>query len=1152
MLNKDIYQVDPSTRTLINQGVASVNDQNQEVLRYELETFVCDGQYEKGLAHILETYLKNIEKPQQPAVWVSGFYGSGKSHLVKILSHLWVNTSFADGASARGLARLPQNIQDALLELSTQAKRHGGLHAASGTLGSGASGSVRLALLRILFKSVGLPEHYPVACFMMWLKQEDLEHKLKAEVEQRGGNWEEELDDFYFAETLHESLVALKPGLFSSTTACVDALNNLYPYVQDISSDEMLKAIRQALTIDNKFPLTLIVLDEVQQYIGEDSQRSIDVQEMVEACSKSLGGKVLFIGTGQTAIVGTPNLQRLSGRFTVRVELSDTDVDAVVRKVILAKRPEAKASIEQNLQNNLGEISRHLAGSTLGHNQNDIAYFASDYPILPVRRRFWEQTLRILDQTGTDSQLRNQLSMVHKAIQSNLEQSLGHVVPADYLFFDLAEKLLQTRILPRTVHEKILRWNDGSGDEKLMARAAGLVFLINKLSSNNKELGIQANLDTLSDLLVEDLNTGSGPLRAKLSQLVEETLPNTHGAKKYDLISKIGDEYRIQTEESQAWTDDYLSEKSRLANEAYRLEAERDDRIRKKFSKVVNKLSLQQGASKVSRDISHCFESQLPNDAQHKIYVWIRDGWSTDEQSVRADARQAGAQSPALFVYLPKRSADELRHHLIDFKAASATLEKRGTPNTPEGTEACAAMETIKQSAESRVNTLLDEMYSGARLFQGGGNEILGNNLQEMIQEGAKNALLRLYPQFDVADHLGWAKAYEKAKKGDPSALKAVGDEGEAAQNPVCKLVLGQIAGGKTGTDLRTHFEAAPYGWSRDTVDGALLILVNQGLVIAQDERGRTVEGQSIERREIGKTRFKVESATVSTAQRIQIRKLFQKIGLQVKNGEELNYAKDFLEQAQGLARSAGGEAPKPETPDISLFDDFRLVTGNELLLALYNRRDDFTNNLEQWQSAADKIAFRWPQWETLTQLMRHAEGLEEAEVLLAQAKALQQQRQLLAEPNPMEALISGLAQILRTELHRLDQAYEAAYEKGYQELQFDPNWQALDPEQNDALMRKYLLNASARPKVDLEHTNAILKTLNQYALRMFKDRVAALPSRFQQVATEAAKLCEPAMQFVNLSRETLRSAEDIDAWINKTKMQLLEALEQGPVVVKS
>ena len=264
MNNKQVYLKDPSITKLVNEGVVNVNDEYTDqalvVLRYELETFVCDGQYEKGLEHILETYLKNISQAQQPAVWVSGFYGSGKSHLVKMLRALWSDTEFYDGATARSIANLPRSIQDLLKELNTVCKQHGGLHAASGTLGASASGSVRLALLRIIFKSVDLPEQYSVARFIMWLKSEDIYDEVRHKVENDGFDWQEELDNFYVAEGLHIALMKAKPNLFSSSATCVETLNNLYPFVQDISSDDMLKAIRQALTKDGKFPLTLVVM----------------------------------------------------------------------------------------------------------------------------------------------------------------------------------------------------------------------------------------------------------------------------------------------------------------------------------------------------------------------------------------------------------------------------------------------------------------------------------------------------------------------------------------------------------------------------------------------------------------------------------------------------------------------------------------------------------------------------------------------------------------------------------------------------------------------------------------------------------------------------------------------------------------------------
>jgi hypothetical protein len=1144
MKNRDIYLKDPSIQKLVNEGVANVNDDTTSaalaVLRYELETFVCDGQYEKGMEHILETYLKNINQAQQPAVWISGFYGSGKSHLVKMLRALWADTIFDDGATARGIASPPQNIMDLFKELSTRGNRYGGLHAASGTLGSGASGSVRLALLRIIFKSVGLPEQYHVARFVMWLKNEGIYEDVKNQVEQSGNDWLYELDNFIVAEDLHKALVQVKPQLFPSPEVCTETLNNLYRNVPDISNDEMLTAIKQAIVRDGKFPLTVIVLDEVQQYIGMDSQRSMDVQEAVEACCKNIGGKLLFIGTGQTAVTGTANLKKLEGRFTVRVELSDADVDAVIRKVILAKNSDAIPALEKDMQVNIGEISRHLSGTTIGHNQDDVRFFAQDYPILPVRRRFWENTLRVLDPTGTDSQLRNQLSMIHKAIQTNLDVALGNVIEGDYIYFDSADKLLQTRILPRKVHEKTMSWIKGSDDQRLTARACGLVFLINKLAGSNDEIGIKATIDTVADLMVQGLPEGSSALRGKLPGLMD----------KCELLMKVGDEYRIQTEESAAWTDEFLSQRSQLANESHRVEAERDDRIRYKFGSIVKKLTLTQGNSKVIRDFHPIFNSLLPSDSDKKICVWVRDGWSIDENSVRADALQAGNQSPTVYAFVPKRSADDLRHYLIDFKAASATLDKRGVPNTPEGTEARASMETTKQAAEGKINELLDEAFSGARVFQGGGNELLGNDLQEMVMEAAGNSLKRLYPQFPTADHTGWSKVYEKARKGAPDALKGVGDDGEPGKNPVCKAILGFIAGGKKGADVRSHFESSLFGWSRDAVDGGLQALLVVGLIRAQDDHGKTLDFKSLERKAIGKVMFKAEFTIVTTAQRIQIRKLLQKVGLSAKQGEELAYVPQFLQKLMYLADRAGGEAPKPERPDTTELDEIRLTAGNEQLLALYNSRDERAQAFDLWTDRAGRIDKRWPTWITLKRVMGYASGIQNAEIILAQVKNIEKQRQLLEEPDLISPLVANVTQLLREELNCLDKEYQSIHDEGMARLKADTNWQQLDPEQRNSLLAEQKLTLADAPRINVASTEEVAATLEQITLSALTDRVAAMPSRFDAVLVGAAELMEPEAQFVKLPNRTIKTEQDIDAWLNDAKAEIQKALKSGPVII--
>ena len=105
------------------------------------------------------------------------------------------------------------------------------------------------------------------------------------------------------------------------------------------------------------------------------------------------------------------------------------------------------------------------------------------------------------------------------------------------------------------------------------------------------------------------------------------------------------------------------------------------------------------------------------------------------------------------------------------------TLDTKGVPSTAEGTEARAAMETTKQNSDLKIKELLNDSFSNTIVFQAGGNEISGLELSDMIEEAANNALQRLYPQFKMADHSGWDKAYSKAKAGAPDALKSVGYE---------------------------------------------------------------------------------------------------------------------------------------------------------------------------------------------------------------------------------------------------------------------------------------------------------------------------------------------------------------------------------------
>ena len=381
MKTKEIFLKDPLTWKLVNEGVSSNNTEDLDTLRYELETFVCDGEYLNGMRRILQGYRDNFtsKSPEQKAAWISGFYGSGKSHLAKVLRYLWINFAFPDGlTTARSLAHLPEEITDLLTEIATLGKRHDGLHMAGGTLKAG-SGSVRLRVMSLFFKSVGLPEGYPYAKLLIHLKRDGKFDAFKKAIEDQGKVFDKELGRLYTSGAVAKAFVQCHDHLKDPSQ--VGALLRAdYPNVEDVSIDEMCDSIREAISTDGKMPCTLLVLDEIQQFIAQDQQTALDVQEVTEALSKRMDGRLMIVGTGQSALNDMPNLQLLMGRFTIKIHLKDNDVEKVVRTVVLQKREDKKPDIKQLIARNEGEITRQLKATKLATQSEDDLAYLPDYP----------------------------------------------------------------------------------------------------------------------------------------------------------------------------------------------------------------------------------------------------------------------------------------------------------------------------------------------------------------------------------------------------------------------------------------------------------------------------------------------------------------------------------------------------------------------------------------------------------------------------------------------------------------------------------------------------------------------------------------------------------------------------------------------------
>ena len=1101
MLNRDIYNKPPQENRLVNNGVAEVSEDHSEaaqaILRYELETFVCDGQYEKGLETILEKFLLNLaSKTEQPGVWISGFYGSGKSHLAKMLRTLWTDYQFADGAAARSIANLPSGVIEHLKELSTQGKRFGGLHAAAGKLGAGAGDKVRMALLGIVFKSKGLPEQYNQAQLVLWLKREGILDQVETLLTDGGRTLAQELPHMYVSSHLAKALLKVRPELAHTEADTRRLLKEQFPQATDVSSEQMTMAIEAALLQGDKFPLTLVVLDEVQQYIGSDADKAFQVQEITETLSKHFSGKLLFVGTGQSALTGTPTLIKLTGRFPVQVMLGDWDVENVTRQIILAKKPSVQPEVEKVWRDNLGEITRHLRGTKLEHVTDDESVMTSDYPLLPVRRRFWERVLRTIDATGTVSQLRSQLRVVHEAVLATAEAPLGHVVSGDFLYDQIAANLVSTAQLPREVFENVQQFAAGNANQQLKAKLLKLIYLISKLPADAAmDLGLMATEVVLADLLVTDLSAGSSELRKLLPSLLDE-LQN-----KDRLVMALaggnGTEYRLQTRESSAWYDEFRAQESELRSAAQRVEQKRADIQKTRFAEVLKKVRVTQGKSNEGRTLVPTFDETLPKDHEKVMYLWIQDGWQTEEKSVIAESKSKSSDNPTLFAFLPAQHKTEMSNAIVALEASRTTLQKKGNPSTEEGRDAQRSMESRQRNAEKELVELVDKLMAGVRVFQAGGQEVTdGNDLADRINRAAKASAIRLYSQFDAADHDQWGKVLEEARKGNLDALKAVGHNQEADKHPVCQKLLGFIGPGKKGSEIRDNFEAPPYGWPRDAIDGALFALLVAGHVNAADAASKAVDAKSLDRAKLTQTSFRRESINLTPIQLIKIRKLFDSVGVPCQPRDELTKMPALLNKLRELAAKAGGQAPAPVSPKLTAIEAIEAQSGNAQLLELFNKHDEVLALSQAWTKTADEIAKRLPTWHKLGALLRHAKALGPYGKLKAEVDAIASQRSLLAEPDPVRPLLDETVDLLRQALKAKLDAYQQGFAQQQSLLLQDTDWNKLTDTQRGELTVNH--NLAPPLAVTIGTAEHLQDALDECDLEHWVSRAQALPSRFE------------------------------------------------------
>jgi hypothetical protein len=452
-------------------------------------------------------------------------------------------------------------------------------------------------------------------------------------------------------------------------------------------------------------------------------------------------------------------------------------------------------------------------------------------------------------------------------------------------------------------------------------------------------------------------------------------------------------------------------------------------------------------------------------------------------------------------------------------------------------------MAITKASRDQIVSDLIDR----AKVFQGGGGERFELILVAKVEAAALASLDRLFPNFQSADDNRWASVINRAKNGDEAALSAV-DWTEAPEtHPICAAVLSEVGSGKRGKDVRDALEASPCGWPRDAVDAALITLHTTSHLIAT-HKGMTLSQGQLDQAKISVTEFRAATVTIPAKDKMKVRKLFQAAGVDCKPKEETVKASAFLARLAELADRAGGEPPMPVRSGTAHLDTLRGFGGAEQLAEIFNQHDTLAHQAKEWKKLAELAAKRKGAWEALCALLKHVDQLPEADELRKQAEAVKSERRLLDASDPVPDIRKAAVDSLRTAVTAAHGEYERTYNEQMAVLTASDNWNKLTADQRKQILTHE--DIGELPALSVGSEADLIRSFQQTPLPAWKTKTDALPQQFTRAAVAAAKLLEPKTQRVHLTSGTLKTEQEVKAWLAGTEKDLLGKLKDGPVVI--
>lgn len=822
------------------KGVIKVGQGDDANVQQELSEYVVTRELQKHFADFFANYKAGIVgNTDKMGVWISGFFGSGKSHFLKILSYLLDNRE-VDGKRAIDYFIDEKKITDpyVLADMKLAANTPTdvilfNIDSKSEIQGKQSKDAIVSVLLRVFNGRQGFCESNSViADLERSLSEKGQYDNFKAEFESINGSpWSEARNEFDFIQDdVVDALVAID---FMSEEAARNWCEKAMDGVDRKSIEDFAKLIKRYIDQKGGNHHVVFLIDEIGQYIGDSRDLMLNLQTVTEDLGTACQGKAWIIVTSQQDIDSVAkeisrnknDFSKIQGRFDTRLSLSSANVDEVIRKRILEKNEAGHDTLallydqkETDIKNKI--IFNDGVEKKLYSGRDN---FAAVYPFVPYQFNLLGSVLTSIRTHGASGKHlaegeRSMLALFKDSAERLMEENEGTLVPFN-MFYDALEKFLDHSyrgVIYKAWDNDYL--NPDRENECFTVNVLKVLFMIKYVKE------ITANVEQITSLMIDSVDVD----RMSLQQRVEDSLKQLV---KQTLVQKNGDVYVFLTDEEQEVQRDIEAENVEIA-EVIGAVAEIifDDLYdSKKYRYPAMNGRYTFGFNQFVDD--RPYRANQNYDISLKI---ITPDW--DLRSDEATMRMLSGQERSVLVVLPedREFMTELRQAMQIHKYLT-----RGATNTLTKFEQIRQMKTIEEK-ERRANAriFLETALREATIFVNGDKlQLTGKDISSRINEGIGKLVSAVYYKLnyiDTATNEGSIRSLLKT-----SAQYQLKLDGGVAINKLALSDLEEYLNLNTTrsharTSLKTLYDRymkAPYGFIEDDVRWLVAKLFRDGKI---------------------------------------------------------------------------------------------------------------------------------------------------------------------------------------------------------------------------------------------------------------------------------------------------------------------------------